>query len=256
MKRTVTAALAALVMLVALSTAQAGSIASAVQAAVAKLKKAGYTASANIAAGIIKAADKTGKHTCICGNSKITKLNMEWSKVNSSYCMGYSVKGAATAGGSAFAGVRVGVNAKAGIGGTATTTTKPAGTMVGAMAPVNGSAKITRDPPTAIVDAKAGAFAGARASATGSAGIGPISCKNVCGRAEGWAGVGVETACKAGYQDGKLKFNFGLGAALGIGGKLGSYITIDVTKIRNAATAAASKASKAAKTSAPKTQTK
>jgi hypothetical protein len=63
------------------------------------------------------------------------------------------------------------------------------------------------------------AFAGARASADGSADFGMNGEKfgEAGGQAEAWAGIGAKGTFDAGYNDGKLSFNYGVGAALGVG---------------------------------------
>lgn len=74
---------------------------------------------------------------------------------------------------------------------------------------------------------KTTAFAGARAGVEGKAGVGPF---RATGRAEGWAGVGAGAKLDTGYKDGKLKLDFGVGAALGVGGKLKVGVEVDVGK--------------------------
>jgi hypothetical protein len=98
----------------------------------------------------------------------------------------------------------------------------------GAYAYADAKAQATWNPPALAVNAKAGAFAGARASAEGSIGAGPVKAT---GRAEAWAGIGAEANLDVGYHDGKLSLDFGAGAALGVGFKLGGKIELDVGAI-------------------------
>jgi hypothetical protein len=113
----------------------------------------------------------------------------------------------------------------------------------GAYASANLKASATWSPPQAVVQAEAGAFAGARVGAEGTIMAGPVGVK---GRAEAWAGVGVEAHLNAGYKDGKLSLDFGLGAALGVGGKLSGGVEIDVGKIGQMAEGVAKDAEKLA----------
>ena len=98
----------------------------------------------------------------------------------------------------------------------------------GAYAYADATAQATWNPPALAVNAKAGAFAGARASAEGSVGLGPVKAT---GRAEAWAGIGAEANLDVGYHDGKLSLDFGAGAALGVGFKLGGKVELDVGAI-------------------------
>ncbi len=80
----------------------------------------------------------------------------------------------------------------------------------------------------ARVAADAGAFVGGKADANlhgDLAGVGG----NVGG--EAWAGIGAEADLDAGYTDGKLRFQFGAGAALGVGGKLSGGFEVDVPRL-------------------------
>lgn len=77
------------------------------------------------------------------------------------------------------------------------------------------------------------AFAGARASIEGSAAanINGTQVAEVHGKAEGWAGAGIKGNIDIGFKDGKLNFDMGFGAALGIGGSVDWGFSIDVGAI-------------------------
>ncbi|MEM6457131.1 MAG: hypothetical protein AAF772_18730, partial [Acidobacteriota bacterium] len=81
------------------------------------------------------------------------------------------------------------------------------------------------------VNAEAGveAFAGAKASASGTVGIGDEA--QATGEAEAWAGIGFEAEANAGFEDGKLSVGFDVGAALGIGGSLSADVELDLGEI-------------------------
>lgn len=80
-----------------------------------------------------------------------------------------------------------------------------------------------------------GGFAGARASAEGGGDIGGVGAK---GTAEAQAGIGFEAAGAATFENGKLKIGYEQGVALGVGGKLGGELTIDVEKAQQEGQAA------------------
>lgn len=90
-------------------------------------------------------------------------------------------------------------------------------------AEATGTAKITRNPPTAILEGKAGASAVVKAEADVKVSAGPFSVK-----ASGYASAGAEATASGviGYQDGKLKLGGSLGAALGVG--LGGSVAVEV----------------------------
>ncbi len=77
------------------------------------------------------------------------------------------------------------------------------------------------------------AFAGARASIQGSAAanINGTQVAEVHAKAEGWAGAGVKANLDVGFKDGKLNFDMGFGAALGIGGSVDWGFSVDVGAI-------------------------
>lgn len=90
-------------------------------------------------------------------------------------------------------------------------------------AEATGKATITRNPPTAILEGKAGASAVVKAEADVKVSAGPFAVK-----ASGYASAGAEATASGviGYQDGKLKIGGSLGAALGVG--LGGSVAVEV----------------------------
>jgi len=104
---------------------------------------------------------------------------------------------------------------------------------VGAKASVKGN--LTIDPKTGTYAASVGgeAFLGARAGVSGEAKLGKYG--SIGGSAEAWAGVGATFKLDAGFQKGKFKFKLDIGAALGIGFKLGINFSIDFKKIGDVA---------------------
>jgi hypothetical protein len=98
---------------------------------------------------------------------------------------------------------------------------------VGANAYAEGTAKLSGNPPTAVIRGEAGAFVGGEATVKARAGLGPVGLE---GTASGWVGLGAKAHFDAGYENGKLKLDFGAGAALGYGGFLGGKVEIDVGK--------------------------
>jgi hypothetical protein len=107
-----------------------------------------------------------------------------------------------------------------------------ANAFVGAKAAAHG--ELTIDPRNGVYAAKVGgeAFVGARAGIEGQANLGKFGA--VGGKAEAWAGVGVAFHAEAGYKDGRFKARFDIGAALGIGFKLGFNVNINVKGIADA----------------------
>ncbi len=73
------------------------------------------------------------------------------------------------------------------------------------------------------------AFAGEKFAASGTGSVGGLGAG---GSAEGWVGAGLKLDGSAQFVDGKLQFDFEIGAALGIGGKLGLEVEIDVEEIK------------------------
>jgi hypothetical protein len=91
------------------------------------------------------------------------------------------------------------------------------------LAQANGTATITRDPPTAILKGSAGASAVVKAEGDLKFAAGPFSVV-----ASGYASAGAEATASGvfGYEDGKLKIGGSLGAAFGVG--LGGSATVEV----------------------------
>lgn len=100
---------------------------------------------------------------------------------------------------------------------------------VGARAKVDGN--LTIDPKRGIYGASVGgeAFVGAKAGVSGEVNLSKFA--GVGGRAEVWAGVGAQFKANVGYKNGKFQARVDIGAALGIGFKLGFNINIDVKGI-------------------------
>lgn len=92
----------------------------------------------------------------------------------------------------------------------------------------------TYKPPRMLAELEASAFAGVKAGVEGSFGIGDFM--TVSGEAAAWAGAGAEAGIVAGYDDGKLRFGFNLGAAVEVGAGASMAIEIDVAAIADAAT--------------------
>lgn len=90
------------------------------------------------------------------------------------------------------------------------------------------SAKVTRNPPTAVLEGKAGVSAVAKAEAEGSITLGPVK---LMGSVYGSAGVEAQASGIIGYQDGKLKLSGSLGAAVGLGAGAKAGVEIDVAAI-------------------------
>jgi hypothetical protein len=85
----------------------------------------------------------------------------------------------------------------------------------GSAAVATGHAAISYDPPTAVLQGSAGAFAGARAGFSAQGGIAGIGYGV---EAEAWAGVGAKAEFHAGLdKDGKFRISAGVGAAIGVG---------------------------------------
>lgn len=110
-------------------------------------------------------------------------------------------------------------------------------------AEATGTAKITRDPPTALLEGKAGASAVAKAEADVKVSAGPFAVK-----ASGYASAGAEATASGviGYEDGKLKLGGSLGAALGVGLGGSVNVEVDVKQIGDMAVNTAKAAGKAA----------
>lgn len=90
---------------------------------------------------------------------------------------------------------------------------------------------ISYDPPSAVVDAKADAFAGARAAFDAKGGMAGMTY-GIHG--EAWAGVGAKVEVEAGMTDGKFHFTFGAGISLGVGTFLKFDFELDLKPIGKA----------------------
>lgn len=103
---------------------------------------------------------------------------------------------------------------------------------VGAKANAHGD--LTIDPVNGKYGVEVGgdAFVGARAGVSGSASLGDYA--GVSGKAEAWAGVGVSAHASAKLENGRFQARFELGAALGLGFKLGFGVDINFKKIGEA----------------------
>ena len=103
---------------------------------------------------------------------------------------------------------------------------------VGAKA--NASGDLTIDPvhDKYALEGGVDAFAGARAGVSGSVSLGDYGGAH--GSAEAWAGVGVTAKGSISLENGRFKARFELGAALGLGFKLGFGVDINFKKIGDA----------------------
>lgn len=104
---------------------------------------------------------------------------------------------------------------------------------VSARAGVDADVAATIRPPRLVADLQAEAFAGAKAGVEGTVGIGDFA--SITGYAEAWAGAGAEAGITAGYDDGKLRFGFNLGAALEVGAGAGFMVELDVNALADSA---------------------
>ena len=78
------------------------------------------------------------------------------------------------------------------------------------------------------------AFAGARASAAGEVTVAGFGLR---GGVEGWAGAGAAGEAGWKYKDGKFEVNLGLGAAVGLGGKVNVGLALDFNEMGRTASA-------------------
>jgi len=101
-----------------------------------------------------------------------------------------------------------------------------ASTSLGAHA--SGSANFAAYPPTAVIEGKAGASAGAKFGTNFNVGAGPF---NMSGNVHATAGLDASASANAGYQNGKLQFGAqaGLSPGLGFGG--GFQATVDTLQL-------------------------
>lgn len=101
---------------------------------------------------------------------------------------------------------------------------------VGTQANAAATLSLGREPNITV---GAGAFAGASATIQGGATFGGVG---TTGSASGWVGVGAKAEAQATYKNGKLKFGFELGAALGLGASAKFGLEIDVFEFAKVAT--------------------
>ncbi len=103
-------------------------------------------------------------------------------------------------------------------------------------AEASAKAQITRHPPTAILEGKAGASAVAKIEGDIEAHVGPFSVR---GAAYGSAGAEATASGIVGYQDGKFTLGGSAGAAFGLGAGGNATVQVDVAMIGQAAKNAA-----------------
>jgi hypothetical protein len=97
-----------------------------------------------------------------------------------------------------------------------------------ATAEANAKVKITRNPRSAIIEGGLGASAVAKAEAEAKVNAGPFAVK---GNVYGSAGAEATAKGSVGYENGKLKINGSLGAAVGLGAGGGVAVEVDVAQI-------------------------
>ena len=143
---------------------------------------------------------------------------------------------------------KVGVTAEASVHGKASTTVSLGGVPVDASvegtakasatisAEAVGTAKITRDPPTAVIEGEVGASAVVKVEGDVKASAGPFSVT-----ASGYASAGAEATAKGGigFKDGKLSIHGSAGAALGLGVGGSVDVEVDVNQLGDMAKKAA-----------------
>jgi len=101
-----------------------------------------------------------------------------------------------------------------------------------ATAELNAKVKITRNPKSAIIEGGAGASAVVKAEAEAKVNAGPFAVK---GNIYGSAGAEATAKGSIGYENGKVKINGSLGAAVGLGAGGGVAVEVDVKQIGNMA---------------------
>lgn len=135
-------------------------------------------------------------------------------------------------------GTTVSANRRLGSDALNTTTSVYGNAYVGAEAGAKGAVNFS--PRTGDVGVSAGldAFAGAKAKGRvrQSFGAAGENLGAVAVRGEAWAGIGASADASAGFEDGKFKLSGSVGAALGVGGKVGFDLEIDVVGTAKAAT--------------------
>jgi len=94
---------------------------------------------------------------------------------------------------------------------------------VGAQGYAEAMIRLGKDPR---INVGGEAFVGASATIQGQASLGDMA--EIHGSATGWAGAGIKGKLDVGFEDGKLNFDMGFGAALGLGFELDWGFSIDV----------------------------
>jgi hypothetical protein len=103
----------------------------------------------------------------------------------------------------------------------------------GGGAQAKGKVGVTFAPPQVAVNAKAEAFAGARAGYSAKGGVAGVGYGIEC---EVWAGVGAKAEINGGIdKDGKLKLDFAIGIAYGVGGQVKFGVEIDLKEVAKTA---------------------
>lgn len=99
----------------------------------------------------------------------------------------------------------------------------------GAGAQAKGKVGVSFAPPQMAVNAKAEAFAGARAGYSAKGGVAGVGYGIEC---EVWAGIGAKAEVNGGIdKDGKLKLEFALGIAYGVGGQVKFGVELDLKEV-------------------------
>ena len=174
---------------------------------------AGLKKEAGIEAGFFTGNDKTNERTI--GRNRDEKWFL-------------GIRGGARAG----AAVDAGASHTVGIDGTPVRTYVEGEAFVGVEADAQAGVSNTG------AGVNAGAFAGARVSGKAGTEVGPVDT-GVTG--EAWAGVGAEAGAEVTYKNGEFGFDYGAGAAIGVGGKVGGSVSVDAGGAINGAKKVGSK---------------
>ena len=134
-------------------------------------------------------------------------------------------------------GVSASANRRIGTDALNTTSSVKGDAFVGADAGANVGVNFSPRSGSAGVSAGLDAFAGAKAKGKVRQSLGVagenIGAVGVSG--EAWAGIGASANATAGFEDGKFKLSASVGAALGVGGKVGFDVEVDVVGTAKAA---------------------
>ena len=134
-------------------------------------------------------------------------------------------------------GVSASANRRIGTDALNTTSSVKGDAFVGADAGANVGVDFSPRSGSAGVSAGLDAFAGAKAKGKVRQSLGVagenIGAVGVSG--EAWAGIGASANATAGFEDGKFKLSASVGAALGVGGKVGFDVEVDVVGTAKAA---------------------